>query len=272
VTIVSLFSPFIYTFDSSIDTRSPTKNLSSPLRAPYLSQSTSPQRIQQQPEEQTQYIRDFVAIFSSPFCSLMYVASFSMGVFMGSFTIIMGSIWLEDIFHVASSTVGIISLAIFVGELISALSLSTFIDQYGVYAVSTIPYGTLLIVSSVCCLLSLTLGPSVGGITVVVIFTFFLYYGWESFFICHQMLCIQNAPNKDLVSLTLLIFFVSLNAGSIVGTQISPIIWNDGKGLPFISLIWIGCHCLSIAVYVALHKMHSAKQTTTNGKAEYEPV
>ena len=272
VSFGSLLSPIFFNF--SLDASSKNMLSSSPLRAPFLSQSASPfPEIHPNNTNTAQYFADFSAIFSSKFCVFLYFASFAMGIFMGSFTITIGSIWLEDIFAVKSSEVGIISLAIFVGELISALSLSTFIDKFGVYTVSSIPFLTLLLVSTVCCILSLSFGAAVGGgISVVIVFTFLLYYGWESFFICHQMLCIQNAPKKELVSLTLLIFFVSLNAGSIVGTQISPILWDGGKGLPIISAIWIACRCVTVSIYVFLNKLQKNKEETSENQEEYERV
>ena len=115
---------------------------------------------------------------------------------------------------------------------------------------SIFPYHTLILTSLFCFVLSFVIGSNVGGIGIVILIIFLLYYGWESFFICHQVLCINHAPEKELISLMLLLNFMFMNAGCMVGTQISPMLWDGGDGLYIINTIWVICVSLTALKYI----------------------
>merc|ERR1719361_64808 len=162
---------------------------------------------------------------------LMFSGSVLMGIFTSSFTVIVSSLWFEDVFGLNSFHVGLIALTAFGGELCASMSVSYYIDQYGVWKCSFVAFGSAMAASMIICILSIAIGPSIGGLVAAICMVFVLYFGWEGFYIIHQILCINNKPSEDLTSMMILTNFVCLAAGNMIGSYVSPFLWMYGEGL-----------------------------------------
>merc|ERR1712087_988989 len=103
---------------------------------------------------------------------LMFSGSVLMGIFTSSFTVIVSSLWFEDVYGLNSFHVGLIALTAFGGELCASLSVSYYIDQCGVWKCSFVAFGNAFAASLIICILSVLMGPSIGGLAVAICMVF----------------------------------------------------------------------------------------------------
>ena len=200
--------------------------------------------------------------------TLIFTCSILMGFFTTSFGIIVASVWFEGIYGLNSFQVGLVAIAIFVGELSGSFALQPLIDTYGVYKCCIMSYGSLLSACIITYVLNMMYGPAIGGMFVAIIILYMLYFGWESIFIQQQILCIQNSPSRNHTSLMLMTNFVFSTLGAMVGSYIDGIAWENGEGMGMIILVWIGCIVALFLIYGGLYFMTLEKRSNNRTRKE----
>eukprot|EP01084_Bolivina_argentea_P177477 306896_1 len=192
-------------------------------------------------------------IFSTKSAYFIYIISIIMGCFQYSFQIIVGSVWLEEIFHLNSFHVGLVTLSIFCGELIACLSLSKLIDKCGVFKCAILCFISILTACIITLILWYLFGPKIGGLGVFIVIMFLLFYGWESLFIIQQMLCIQNAPSNEFTSNMLIMNFAGITMGNMIGSYLAPLLWDNGNGIGLLNIVWISFIVAIVVLYVVIY-------------------
>ena len=114
---------------------------------------------------------------------LILLSIFFCGIASGSFLITTTSFWMEDVYGLTPSELGWYTLSIFISEMCGSIIMSRISDKYGIFVCSFIAFSIKIIDSLIIFNLSILIGPDMGGLWLAVILNFFLFVGWEMFFI-----------------------------------------------------------------------------------------
>lgn len=127
-------------------------------------------------------ISDLKTVFNKQI-TLILLSIFFCSIAQGSFLITTTSFWMEDIYNLETSQVGLMTLSIFMAEIVGSITMASISDIFGIFFCTFLAF-TIEIVSAVIILnLSSFIGPDIGGLWVAIILIFFLFVGWEIFFI-----------------------------------------------------------------------------------------
>merc|ERR1712062_718511 len=138
---------------------------------------------------------DLKTIFSKH-VNLILISIFFVSIAHGSFLITTSSFWMEDVFNLDTSSVGFVTLSIFAAEVIGALIMAQISDKHGVFVCSFVAFLIQIISSLIILNLSLVFGPTIGGLWTVIFLNFFLFVGWEIFFIAQILAMIEFGPKN----------------------------------------------------------------------------
>ena len=199
-------------------------------------------------------ISDLKSVFNRKII-LILLSIFFCGIASGSFLITTTSFWMEDVYLLSTSELGWYTLSIFMAEMLGSLIMSLISDKYGIFVCSFIAFAIKIIDSLIIFNLSILFGPTIGGLWLAVILNFFLFVGWEMFFITQILAMIEYGPINVSKNIILLSNFAVASIAKMVGTIISSEIWNNGHGLEFLSCIWLVCNICGAASYAILYKI-----------------
>merc|ERR1712152_83340 len=103
--------------------------------------------------------------------------------------------------------------------------------------------GSIIIIDSLIIFnLTILIGPDIGGLWLAVILNFFLFVGWEMFFITQILAMIEFGPHNVSKNIILLSNFAVASIAKMIGTEFSSWLWLNGNGLEWLSCIWLCCN------------------------------
>ena len=186
---------------------------------------------------------------------LILCSIFFCGIASGSFLITTTSFWMEDVYLLTTSEVGWYTLSIFIAEMCGSIIMSQISDQYGIFVCSFIAFSIKIIDCLIIFNLSILIGPNIGGLWLAVILNFFLFVGWEMFFITQILAMIEFGPINVSKNIILLSNFAVASTAKMIGTELSALLWYNGKGLQILSCIWLCTNIAGAACYALLYKI-----------------
>eukprot|EP01083_Nonionella_stella_P088148 245477_1 len=190
---------------------------------------------------------------------LILISIFFCGIASGSVLITTTSFWMEDVYGLTSSQVGWYTLCIFVAEMTGSLIMSQISDKYGIFVCSFVAFAIKIIDSLIIFNLSLILGDAVGGLWVAVILNFFLFVGWEMFFITQILAMIEFGPPDVSKNIILLSNFAIASIAKAIGTELSAGLWKNGEGLKWLACIWLVCTIGGAISYWILYQIKDVR-------------
>eukprot|EP01084_Bolivina_argentea_P003757 7077_1 len=173
----------------------------------------------------------------------------------GSFLVVTSSLWMEDVYNLNASQVGWFTLTEFAAEMTGSIIMGQISDKYGIYICSFIAFAIKIVDMFIILMLSIFIGPNIGHISIAIISTFFLFVGWEIFFISSIISVIQLAPQNVSKNVVIMSQFAVASIGKMSGIEISSFLWYNGNGLKYLILIWLISNIFGLLCYIVLYRM-----------------
>jgi len=221
-------------------------------------------------QEVTANFGDLKTVFNKHI-NLILCAIFFCSIAQGSFLITTSSFWMEDVYNLDTSSVGFVTLSIFLAEVIGSIIMTQISDTYGIFVCSFLAFIIEIIASLIILNLSVIVGPDIGGLPYAIILNFFLFVGWEIFFITQVLAMIEFGPPGVSKNIILLSNFAVASIAKMIGAEFSSLLWNEGQGLQILAAIWLIANSLGLASYSILYQIrHNRAPTGSDG--EYLPI
>lgn len=141
----------------------------------------------------------------------------------------------------------------------------------GIFVCSFIAFIIEIIASLIILNLSIIVGPDIGGLPYAIILNFFLFVGWEIFFITQVLAMIEFGPVNVSKNIILLSNFAVASIAKMIGAEFSSLLWNEGQGLQILAAIWLIANSLGLACYSILYQIKD-KRAPTGSDGEYLPI
>merc|ERR1719384_1412988 len=196
---------------------------------------------------------------------LILLSIFFCGIASGSFLITTTSFWMEDVYGLTPSELGWYTLSIFISEMCGSIIMSRISDKYGIFVCSFIAFSIKIIDSLIIFNLSILIGPDMGGLWLAIILNFFLFVGWEMFFITQILAMIEFGPVNVSKNIILLSNFAVASIAKMIGTVFSAWLWENGRGLEWLSCIWLCANILGALCYGIFYQIK-------DHRLEYTPI
>ena len=204
-------------------------------------------------------IGDLKTVFNKQ-VNLILLSIFLCSIAQGSFLVTTSSFWMEDVFNLDSSSVGFVTLSIFAAEVVGALVMAQISDSYGIFVCSFVAFLIEIIASLIILNLSVVFGPTIGGLWTVVFLNFFLFVGWEIFFIAQILAMIEFGPSNISKNVILISNFAVASVAKMIGAECSALLWWNGDGLQILSAMWLIANVLGCACYAILYQIKDKRQ------------
>eukprot|EP01084_Bolivina_argentea_P054198 99416_1 len=217
-------------------------------------------------EDLTSDLADLKSVYNKQI-NLILCAIFFCSIAQGSFLITTSSFWLEDVYNLDTSMVGLVTLSIFFAEVVGSLTMTQISDSYGIFTCSFIAFMIEIVASLIILNLSVVYGPSIGGLWICIILIFFLFVGWEIFFITQVLAMIEFGPPNVSKNIILLSNFAVASIAKMIGAECSSLLWYDGNGLQMLSVIWLVANILGLACYSILYQIKDKRASS-----DYLPI
>jgi len=222
-------------------------------------------------QEVTANFGDLKTVFNKQI-NLILCAIFFCSIAQGSFLITTSSFWMEDVYLLDTSSVGFVTLSVFLAEVIGSIIMTQISDTYGIFVCSFIAFIIEIIASLIILNLSIIIGPDIGGLPYAIILNFFLFVGWEIFFITQVLAMIEFGPVNVSKNIILLSNFAVASIAKMIGAELSSLLWNDGQGLQILAAIWLIANSLGLACYSILYQIKDKRAQTGSSDGEYLPI
>jgi len=222
-------------------------------------------------QEVTANFGDLKTVFNKQI-NLILCAIFFCSIAQGSFLITTSSFWMEDVFLLDTSSVGFVTLSVFLAEVIGSIIMTQISDTYGIFVCSFIAFIIEIIASLIILNLSIIIGPDIGGLPYAIILNFFLFVGWEIFFITQVLAMIEFGPVNVSKNIILLSNFAVASIAKMIGAELSSLLWNGGEGLQILAAIWLISNSLGLACYSILYQIKDKRVQTGSSDGEYLPI
>ena len=202
--------------------------------------------------------------------NLILLSIFFCSIAQGSFLITTSSFWMEDIYQLPTCLFSLTTLSIFFAEIVGAIVMTQISDQYGIFKCSFIAFFIEIIASLIILNCSAVIGADIGGLWLAVILNFFLFVGWEMFFITQVLAMIEFGPINVSKNIILLANFATASIAKMIGAELSSWLWFNGNGLAILSAIWLGSNVCGLACYSILYHIRDKRNIST--MSEYLPI
>merc|ERR1712154_232933 len=142
------------------------------------------------------------------------------------FLITTTSFWMEDVYNLTASELGWYTLSIFIAEMSGSIIMSQISDQYGIFVCSFVAFSIKIIDSLIIFNLAILVGDDCGGLWLAIILNFFLFVGWEMFFITQILAMIEFGPHAVSKNIILLSNFAVASIAKILGAACYGILYK----------------------------------------------
>lgn len=167
---------------------------------------------------------------------------------------IVSGLWLEDVYGFSITDVGWFSEVVFLAEFASNIFMILFVDRFNLFVFSFAVFGWQACVAIIVLVLAVVIGDDIGGIFMPFLVNISLYVMFEMEFVSLLMAIVKYRPSGSAKYTSIVAFFAMCSLGRVIGSLITPLVWDYGNGLCYVALICLVHYLFCIGLWMQIYR------------------